>query len=205
MGILNKFANLSEWIESENRHMFYCHFCEKWMIAHAALALKDAFTPQFASIQGILDSVDFFLNYEGILPKFASSCCYMLLFSFFFLLCLYSVKWELYIYKHHQSSFVPNPGRLFNICEQYHKKALKHIFWGSKSSNPGVAASISDIGYFLLPSRHMTERLLKRCKILKTTHPLTKLVYGTKVNHFVNLRSMINTRIPSGFFQIENR
>ena len=37
------------------------------MIAHAALLLKDTFTPRFASIQSILDSVDFYANNEEIL------------------------------------------------------------------------------------------------------------------------------------------
>ena len=50
MGTLNKFANQSEWIESESRRMFYkidlnvliCHYCEKLIIFFAALVLKDA-------------------------------------------------------------------------------------------------------------------------------------------------------------------
>ena len=36
-------------------------------------------------------------------------------------------------------------------------------------SNHGVATLISEIGYLLLPSRDMTEILLKGCKTLKTT------------------------------------
>ena len=53
MGTLIKFAKPSEWIESESRDMFYkidpsaliCYFCEKSLIAHAALVLKDTFAP----------------------------------------------------------------------------------------------------------------------------------------------------------------
>ena len=79
-------------IESESRHMLYkivlsaiiCHFCEKLMIAHAALVLKDTFAPRFAIIQAIMDPVEFLENYEVILATFSSSCCYMLSFSFFF-------------------------------------------------------------------------------------------------------------------------
>ena len=37
--------------------------------------------------------------------------------------------------------------------------------------NLGLATSISEIGYLLLPSRDMIEILLKWCKILKTTKP----------------------------------
>ena len=42
------------------------------MIAHAALVLKDTFASRFASIQSILDSVDFLENYiyKVILAKF---------------------------------------------------------------------------------------------------------------------------------------
>ena len=35
---------------------------------------------------------------------------------------------------------------------------------GVRGSNPGLAFSISDIGYLVLPSRDMTIRLLKRRK-----------------------------------------
>ena len=44
-----------------------CNFCEKSMIAHAALVLKDTFAPRFARIQAILDPVKFLENYEVIL------------------------------------------------------------------------------------------------------------------------------------------
>ena len=40
-----------------------------------------------------------------------------------------------------------------------------------QGSNSGLATSISEIVYPLLPSRNMTEILLKRRKILKTTQP----------------------------------
>ena len=63
------------------------------MIAHAALVLKDTFAPRFASIEAILDFVEFLENYEVILAKCSSSCCYML-FLVSSLLCLYSVKWD---------------------------------------------------------------------------------------------------------------
>ena len=43
------------------------------MIAHAALKLKDTFTPRFASTQLVLDSVEFLENYEVILAKFSDS------------------------------------------------------------------------------------------------------------------------------------
>ena len=75
------------------------HSCEESMIAHAALVLKeqdkssdieqqppfsdckysntlpfDPFAQRFASIQAILDSVEFLENYEVILAKYSSSC-----------------------------------------------------------------------------------------------------------------------------------
>ena len=70
-----------------------CHFCEKSMIAHAALILKDTFVHRFESIHEILDPVEFLENYEVMLAKFLSPCCYMLSFSFS-LLCSYSVEWD---------------------------------------------------------------------------------------------------------------
>ena len=51
------------------------------MIARAALQLKDTFAPRFASIQSVLDSVEFLKNYEVILAKFSSSYIYMSSFS----------------------------------------------------------------------------------------------------------------------------
>ena len=54
------------------------YFCENSMIAHAALVMKDTFAPRFASIQVILDSVEFLENSEVILAKFSSYCVYML-------------------------------------------------------------------------------------------------------------------------------
>ena len=59
------------------------------MIAHAALVLKDTFTPRFASIPANLDSVEFLENYEVILAKFSSSCVYMLSLSFFFVVFIF--------------------------------------------------------------------------------------------------------------------
>ena len=57
------------------------YFCENSMIAHSALVMKDTFAPRFASMQLILDSVEFLKNSEVILAKFSSSCVYMLSFS----------------------------------------------------------------------------------------------------------------------------
>ena len=51
------------------------------MIAHSALVMKDAFAPRFASMQWILDSVEFLENSKVILAKFSSSCVDMLSFS----------------------------------------------------------------------------------------------------------------------------
>ena len=48
------------------------------MFARAALKLKDTFAPRFASIQSVLDSVEFLKNYEVILAKFSSSCIYVI-------------------------------------------------------------------------------------------------------------------------------
>ena len=59
------------------------YVCENSMIAHSAFVMKDTFTPRFASIQWILDSVEFLKNSEVILAKFPSSCVYMLSFSWF--------------------------------------------------------------------------------------------------------------------------
>ena len=41
----------------------------------------------------------------------------------------------------------------------------------ARGSNPGFATSSLEIGYLLLPSCDVTERLLKGGKILKTTQP----------------------------------
>ena len=62
------------------------------MIARAALTLKDTFAPRFASIQSVLDSVEFlkirgnfWLNFQVL-----ASICYLLVNS---LLCSDSVMW----------------------------------------------------------------------------------------------------------------
>ena len=57
------------------------YFGENSMIARAALIMKDTFAPRFASIQWILDSVEFLEYSEVILAKFSSSCVYMLSLS----------------------------------------------------------------------------------------------------------------------------
>ena len=49
----------------QSAHVHY--FCENSMIAHAVLVLKYTFAPRFASIQVILDPVEFLENYEVIL------------------------------------------------------------------------------------------------------------------------------------------
>ena len=59
------------------------------MTAHAALVLKETFAPRFASVQAMLDPVEFLENYEVILAKFSSSCCYMLSLSFFFVVFIF--------------------------------------------------------------------------------------------------------------------
>ena len=60
------------------------------MKARATLVLKDAFAPRFASIQTILDSVEYLENYDVILAKFSSSCCYIFFFfSFFFVVFIF--------------------------------------------------------------------------------------------------------------------
>ena len=66
------------------------------MLAHAALVLKDIFALRFASIQAILDSVDFFMKitkymYFGLNFQVLAAVCYLLVSS---LLCSYSVKWD---------------------------------------------------------------------------------------------------------------
>ena len=89
MGTLSKFAKPIWWIESESRHIFYKvvpsahirYLCENSMIAHPALVMKDTFAPRFASIQSVLDSVEFLENNEVILAKFSSSCFHMLSLS----------------------------------------------------------------------------------------------------------------------------
>ena len=57
-------------------------------MAHV-LILKDRFAPRFTSMQAILDSMEFLENYEVILAKFSSSCCYMLSFLFFFVVFIF--------------------------------------------------------------------------------------------------------------------
>ena len=89
MGTWNKFLEhmstfTFKWLNwfcklAPSAHIRY--FCENSMIAHSALVMKDTFAPRFASIQWILDSVEFLKNSEVILAKFASSCVYMLSFS----------------------------------------------------------------------------------------------------------------------------
>ena len=59
------------------------------MIAPATLILKDTFVPRFASIQAILDSVEFLKNYEEI--QILAAVGYLLVSA---LLCSYSVKWD---------------------------------------------------------------------------------------------------------------
>ena len=126
MCTLNKYAKPCEWIESVSRHMFYkidlsaqfFYFSEKSMIAHAALELKDAFAPQFASIHAILDSVEFLENFEVILANFSSSCFYVLSLSeFFAVFIFYYVRLIVWCIKCHKSVFVSNPDRLVNIWE----------------------------------------------------------------------------------------
>ena len=116
---------------SESRNLFYkitlsalCHFCEKSMITYAALVLKDTFAPRAASIQSILDSVDFLENYEVILAKFSSSCCYMLSFSFFFVHILLSKNYTL-IYKTSSVILCTDPDRFDNIWELYHIESCR--------------------------------------------------------------------------------
>ena len=46
-----------------------------------------------------------------------------------------------------------------------------------RGSIPGLAVTISEIGYFLLPSRDMAERSLKRRKSSTTTNQKLKLFY----------------------------
>ena len=126
MCTLNKYAKPCEWIESESRHMLYkidlsaliCHFFEKSMIARAALVLKDAFAPLFASIHTILDSVEFLENFEVILANFSSSCFYVLSLSKFFVVFIfYYVRLIVWCIKCHKSVFVWNPDRLVNNWE----------------------------------------------------------------------------------------
>ena len=130
---LNKYAKPCEWIESESRHMFYkidqsaliCHFSEKSMIARAALVLKDAFAPHFASIHTILDSVEFFENFEVILANFSSSCFHVLSLSKFFVVFIfYYVRLIVWYIKCHKSVFVSNPDRLVNIWQLIMHKVL---------------------------------------------------------------------------------
>ena len=59
------------------------YFSENSMIAHSALVMKDTFAPSVASIQLIVDSIEFLENSEVILAKFSSSCVYMLSLSLF--------------------------------------------------------------------------------------------------------------------------
>ena len=89
MGTWNKFLehvstftfNSLNWFCKLARSVHIRYFCEKSMIAHAALILTDTFAPVFASIERILDSVEFLENSEVILAKFSSSCVYMLSLS----------------------------------------------------------------------------------------------------------------------------
>ena len=71
----------------QSAHVAY--FCENSMIAYAPLVLKDTFAPRFASIQVILDPVEVLENYEVILAKFSSSCCYMLSLGIFFVVFIF--------------------------------------------------------------------------------------------------------------------
>ena len=83
---LNWFCKLTQ-----SAHIRY--FCEKSMIAHSALAMKDTFASRFASIQWILDSVEFLENSDKFWLNFQvlASICYLLVNS---LLCSDYVKWD---------------------------------------------------------------------------------------------------------------
>ena len=74
--------------------MFYkIGLSEKSMIADTALVLIDAFAPRFASIQVILDTVDFFLKTMGFFWlnfQVLASTLYMLFFSFVFAVFIFS-------------------------------------------------------------------------------------------------------------------
>ena len=66
-----------------------CHFYEKSIIANDALVLKYTFAPRFASIQAVLDSVEFWEIYVVIPAKVSNFCCYMLSFSFIFVVFIF--------------------------------------------------------------------------------------------------------------------
>ena len=50
----------------------------------------------------------------------------------------------------------------------------EQVVWGS---SPGLAATISDIGYLLLPNRNMAEISLKRRKSSKQPTNQTRILY----------------------------
>ena len=81
----NQLSHLKVKVDTCSRNLFqvpiYVIPVKFQMIARAALTLKDTFALRFASIQSVLDSVEFLKNSEVILAKFSSSCVYMLSFS----------------------------------------------------------------------------------------------------------------------------
>ena len=98
IGIRNKFLGLVSTFTFNSLNWFCklaptCsahirYFCENSMIAHAAFVIKDTFAPRFASIQWILDSVEFFENSEVILAKIFKFLCLYFIFE----LSLYCVQ-----------------------------------------------------------------------------------------------------------------
>ena len=86
MGTSNTFAKTRELNENECRYMIYktvlsaliCHFCENSMLAHAALVLKDNRT-----------TIGIFGKLRGNSRKMSCSCCYMLSFSFLFVVSIF--------------------------------------------------------------------------------------------------------------------
>ena len=89
MGTWNKFLehvstftfNSLNWFCKLTPSALIRYFCENSMITYARLVLTDTFAPLFASIQWILDSMDFFENSEAILSKFSSSWVFILSLS----------------------------------------------------------------------------------------------------------------------------
>ena len=64
-----------------------------------------------------------------------------------------------------------------------------------RGSIPGLAATISEIGYLLLPSRDMAERSLKRRKSSKQPNPtIMSLNLGKRTNVTISISTLQSVR-----------
>ena len=130
MGTLNMCAKTYEWFEvkvgtcsSSCSNCSYLLLLWKFNDSWHCIGNEVAFSPRFARIEAILDSVDFFFQlrcYSGLIFKF------LLLCVIFELLCCVPILnsktdtlVQMYI-NSHQPFFMSNPDRFVKILELFH-------------------------------------------------------------------------------------